>query len=219
VSAGNDLPVRGLPDRLPPGETILWQGAPEWRALAVRAFHVRKVAAYFALLAAWIVVSTAAEGGPVAEAAGSVGIAALLGTAAIAILILLAWLSSRTTVYTITDRRVAMRIGIALPMYVNLPFRIVGSAALAAQPDGTGDIPLSLNDGRMAYFALWPHARPWRIGKPEPMLRAVPDARRVAGLLGRALAAAAGQPAPSLVEAPARQPAAAAAPSGIAAPV
>ena len=38
----------GLPEPLPAGERILWQGAPDWRALAVHVFHVRKLAAYFA---------------------------------------------------------------------------------------------------------------------------------------------------------------------------
>ena len=40
-------PIRGLPGPLPEGETILWQGAPDWRVLAVQAFHVRAVAIYF----------------------------------------------------------------------------------------------------------------------------------------------------------------------------
>ena len=49
-------PIRGLPGQLPPGETITWQGAPEWRALARRAFGTRIVAGYFAVLAAWALV-------------------------------------------------------------------------------------------------------------------------------------------------------------------
>ena len=46
-------PLSGLPQRPPAGETILWQGAPQWRATALRTFHVRKVALYFAALFAW----------------------------------------------------------------------------------------------------------------------------------------------------------------------
>jgi hypothetical protein len=115
-----------------------------------------------------------------------------LALAALALVALLTWLTTRTTVYTITNRRVVMRIGIALPLTVNLPFRIVGSAGLKLHADGTGDIPLSLTgDGRMAYLHLWPHARPWRVSRAEPMLRAVPDAARVAEILGRALLASA----------------------------
>ena len=45
-------PLRGLPEPLPAGERILWQGAPDWRALAVDVFHVRAVWIYGALLIA-----------------------------------------------------------------------------------------------------------------------------------------------------------------------
>ena len=45
-------PVRGLPQLLPKGERMLWQGAPRWQDLAVHAFHARKVIWYFAALAA-----------------------------------------------------------------------------------------------------------------------------------------------------------------------
>ena len=40
-------PVKGLPELLPTGERMLWQGQPSWRALAIRVFHVRKIAIYF----------------------------------------------------------------------------------------------------------------------------------------------------------------------------
>jgi hypothetical protein len=42
----------GLPSALPPGERVVWQGPPDWRSLAVHAFHVRKIAVYFALMLA-----------------------------------------------------------------------------------------------------------------------------------------------------------------------
>jgi len=34
----------GLPSTLPAGERIVWQGSPDWKQLAVHAFHVRKIA-------------------------------------------------------------------------------------------------------------------------------------------------------------------------------
>ena len=40
----------GLPEKLPEGERILWQGAPDWQVIARRVFHVNKVAIYFALM-------------------------------------------------------------------------------------------------------------------------------------------------------------------------
>ena len=42
----------GLPSALPKGERVVWQGAPDWKRLAIHAFHVRKVALYFALMLA-----------------------------------------------------------------------------------------------------------------------------------------------------------------------
>ena len=53
----------GLPSDLPPGERVVWQGAPDWKRLAIHAFHVRKVALYFALMLAVQVINlTAPEG-------------------------------------------------------------------------------------------------------------------------------------------------------------
>jgi hypothetical protein len=40
---------------------------------------------------------------------------------------------------------------------------------------------------QIAYAHLWPHARPWHFKRSEPMLRCVPDAARVAGLLAQAI--------------------------------
>lgn len=168
-------PVPGLPEALPAGEQIRWQGSPDWKALARDAFHVRLVAAYFAILAGWSLATGAMTGAIITLIAGSAGVGLLAG---------LALLSSRSTIYTITDRRVVMRFGIALPKCINLPMVRIAAADLAVRPDGIGDIPLRLSGThRLGWLALWPHARPWRIGAPEPMLRAVPEAARVADLL------------------------------------
>jgi hypothetical protein len=40
-------PQYGLPERLPAGEHILWQGSPDFRTVALRIFHLRKVALYW----------------------------------------------------------------------------------------------------------------------------------------------------------------------------
>jgi hypothetical protein len=189
-------PVRGLPERLPKGESMLWQGAPDWKAFAREALHVRKFAVYFGLLTVWNGASTLMAGHTLAQAAISASWGLGLGLAACLLLTLFAWLVGRSTVYTVTSKRVVMRYGIALPMTVNYPFALVEGAGLRVQADGTGDIPLAMQKGsRLSYMVMWPHARPWRIGKPEPMMRAIPDAERAAKILGRALAAAAAQPA------------------------
>jgi hypothetical protein len=106
----------------------------------------------------------------------------------VGILTLLALAVQRSTVYTITNKRVVMRIGAAIPKHINLPFAMIEAAALRFYPGGAGDIPLTLGgDARIGYVHLWPHARPWRFSKPEPMLRCVPNAAAVAETLAGAL--------------------------------
>jgi hypothetical protein len=183
-------PIRGLPARLPKGERILWQGEPQWKTVAFQVFHVRLVAIYFAVLYGWGVMTALADGAPVGQAVTQGAVLAPLAALAIGVLCVLAWLVGRTTVYTVTNRRIVMRYGMALPVTVNLPFAQIASAALRPYPSGTGDIPLSLSGrSRLAYLHLWPHARPWRVRRSEPMLRAVPNAEKVAQILSRALVA------------------------------
>ncbi|RYF40940.1 MAG: PH domain-containing protein [Comamonadaceae bacterium] len=182
--------AHGLPEPLPPGERIVWQGAPDWRALALRVMHVRTLAIYFALMLLWRVGSQLVDGAGAKAAMLSIALLLPLALLALGILALLAWLSSRTTVYTLTNKRLVMRIGIVLSVTFNLPLRVIESAALRPAPYGTGDIALTLAPGdRIAYLQLWPHARPWRVRRPEPMLRVIPDAARVGQLLAATAAA------------------------------
>ncbi|MCB1998648.1 MAG: PH domain-containing protein, partial [Rhodoferax sp.] len=94
------------------------------------------------------------------------------------------------TLYTLTDRRVVMRIGIVLTITFNLPLRRIVAADLRPGPCGTADIALRLEPGGpgIAWLTLWPHARPWRIGRAEPMLRCLPQGEQVAARLTRAWA-------------------------------
>jgi hypothetical protein len=182
--------VPGLPAALPAGESLLWQGQPQWRTLALRALHARKVAVYFALLAGWSGVAAIYDGRGAAAAAWVVATQLLLGALAAGMLAGIAWLTARATLYTITTERVVIRFGIALTMSVNLPFKMIQSAGLRRHRGGTGDIPLGLVPGeRVSYLILWPHVRPWRLLHVEPMLRCIPDvdtvARRLAEALGR----------------------------------
>jgi Bacterial PH domain len=176
---------------LPVGEQILWQGRPQWRGLALRAFHVRKVAIYFALFAIWRFGSGVAAGDGLA-AITTVLWVLLPCSAACGILVSMAWLSSRTTQYTITSRRLVMQFGVALPIMLNIPFGVVGAAALRCYTDGTGDIPLAITGkDRLAYLMLWPHVRPWHAARAQPMLRAIADVRHVSEIFARAVVGAA----------------------------
>lgn len=187
-------PVHGLPENLPPGEALRWQGAPHWRVLARRAFYVRTVAIYFGLLMLLRLVLLMTGGVSFREALLSILWLGTLAVLAIGILTLLAWLYSRSTVYSITDRRVVIRFGVALPMAVNIPFKGIESAGLRTYPDGSGDIPLVLNEGqKVSYLIMWPNVRPWRFSNPQPMLRGIPEAAKVAEILAEALRSAASE--------------------------
>jgi hypothetical protein len=174
----------GLPQPLPKGERVLWKGSPDWRVLARECFHIRKLAIYFAVLVAWrvesLVVGNPDLGTAIVPTLMAVGLAVL----ALGIVALLAWFSARTTIYTITDRRVVMRVGIVLSVTFNLPFKHIEAANLRLMKRGHGDIALSLDEStRIAYLHLWPHARPWKIARVQPSLRSIPEASDVAGRL------------------------------------
>jgi hypothetical protein len=202
-------PIRGLPGRLPDGERILWQGAPDWRILACQAFHIRAVGAYFAAMLVWRTGAALSHGEDLAVALRTVLLVAPVALAGLGILAFLAWLNSRTTVYTITNRRVVMRFGAALPKAINLPFTIVDGAALKSLSGRAGDLALTLKaPNKIAFLQLWPHARPWRVASPQPTLRALADAHAPAGILAGAMQR---ELASGLIQAEARSRASAAA--------
>jgi hypothetical protein len=187
--------VPGLPEQLPPGETLVWQGAPRWKTLARRGFHIRGLAIYFAVLLAWYVTSTLGDDLPAARTALDIARTGGIALAALGMVALFCWGVGRTTIYTITSRRVAIRFGIALPMTINIPFAKIESAAVKANPDGTGDILLTLApDSKISYIIMWPHVRAWSLGRPQPMLRSIPDVVAVAQSFGHAVVATAERP-------------------------
>lgn len=189
MSAADECPApRGLPGPLPEGESILWQGSPDARAFARDGLHGRLIGLYFAGAAIFVAGIHASQGRTPASIAVSLALVGGACAASLTLLRIYAALVTWSTVYTVTTRRTVMRIGIAWPVTLNLPHATVQAAGLKTRPDGTGDIPIALGGtGRIAYPILWPHARPWRLGQPEPMLRAVPDAAQVAAILSRAL--------------------------------
>jgi len=150
------------------------------------------VIVYFAILFVWSVWAAISEGSTVGAAL--MNAARLLPVALVAtgLLTSYAWLVHRTTVYTLTNRRLVMRFGVALPVTLNIPFAIVGIAGVKIYGDKTGDMPLALSGAdRVSYFALWPHVRPWWTAKPQPMLRSVAQVEQVSATLRDALRLAA----------------------------
>lgn len=190
----NFEPVRGLPEALPEDEHILWQGSPDAGMLARDGFKVRWVAGYFALLAVWRVGVSSAD--------YDIGIAlmhgvpfVLAGVVACAVLYLLATVQARSAVYTLTNKRVAMRIGAALTMTLNLPYVWIGTASLDLKKSGHGTLAFELiGETRLSFLMTWPHVRPWRIARTQPALRCIPDAQKVAQLFAEAAETRISQP-------------------------
>ena len=183
--------IRGLAGLLPPGEHVVWRGAPCWRSLARHLCHVRAVGLYMGLVVGGTTVLSVAEGDTAAVTLMTAGPLAAAGGAVLAFLVLLAWLVARTTEYTLTTHRLVLRFGIALTATLAIPHRGIAGAAVTLHADGTGDLPIRMRPGfHVPLHRAWPHARPWRLARPEPMLRSVPEAGRLAALLARTLAEA-----------------------------
>lgn len=187
-------PVEGLPESLPAGERILWQGKPDAFALARDALNLWWVVGYFGLLAVWRATVSSIELPLVTALATGIPFV-LLGAVSGLVLYGIAWVLARTTVYTVTNARVAMRVGAALTITLNLPFGRIAGAGLKLRRDGTGTIAFeTLGETRLSFLVLWPHVRPWRMRKTEPALRAIPDAARVAEMIAEAAETSISQP-------------------------
>ena len=184
-------PVPGLPGNLPEGETLLWQGSPQWWTLAKYALRVRIVAAYFIAITLWHSGNVLAAEHSLLAALRAAVLPLALGAAAVGVLALIAWAAARATVYSLTNRRIVIRHGIALPMSLNLPFAQIESAALRRYRDGRGELAIRLpKRQRIGYLLNWPHVRPGHYVQPQAALRALADPAQVAQLLGDALQAA-----------------------------
>jgi Bacterial PH domain len=182
--------VAGLPGDLPDRERVLWQGSPTWLSFLTHALHVRWIAGYFALLMVWRFASGLHDGMNLQAALISGAWIVPLAAIVIAIMAGFALAVSRTTIYSITSRRVVFRFGVAVPIAVNVPFSQIVKADLHTFNDGTGQIPLTIGgQDRFAFLVLWPHAMGWQINNPQPMIRSIPDSERVAAILATALAA------------------------------
>ena len=181
--------VHGLPEALPTDETMLWQGSPDALLMARQALHLDLIGIYFAALVAWSGISAWYDGAALTQTLIIMGRATALFALAMGLLGVIGLLIARTSVYTITDRRVVMRIGVVLSITFNLPFKQIEAAAVRHRGTaGAGDVVLSLNGAdRIAYLHLWPHVRPWQMKRTQPMLRALPNVDEVAKVLATAL--------------------------------
>ena len=182
----NFEPIPGLPEKLPLGEELLWQGRPNFLRLAWHSFGIIWITAYvfFAMI--------------------SQAIQSILGLhehaflpvfsfyflnwiGASSILSILAYLQMRSTIYTITNKRVVLRIGAALPITFNIPFKQIYSVGVRAYGK-TGSIALALKgSNKISYLSCWPHTRPWYFARPEPSLIFLEDIDSVSQILQGAM--------------------------------
>ena len=96
---------------LPSGERILWRGAPRWAGLA-QGLPCADRRVYFGLLVLWR-LGDGIAGQSVSELAVAMAWMFGLGLAGVGLLCLLAWLHTWSSLYTITNRRIVMRIGVS----------------------------------------------------------------------------------------------------------
>jgi hypothetical protein len=189
-------PQFGLPERLPADERIVWQASPDVATLARDAFHIRKLAVYFAVLWVARAAPEVTSGAGVLEVLWSLRWLAPLTVLGLGIAWILAWMTARTTVYTLTNKRIVMRLGIVLTVTFNLPLVKISSASVRRMSDGLGDITLALSgDDRIAWVHLWPSVRPWRISRPEPMVRSIANVDARAAQLSEVWSSATGMAA------------------------
>ena len=179
-------PIEGLPELLPKGEVILWQGRPNWLRLTIESLNLWWVIGYFGLLAAWrflSVIDYMPFGTSISASIPFLFVAAFVGL----LLCGVGYIQAKETLYTITNRRVVMRIGAALTLTLNLPFTKIDNAAVAKKRGGFGNIAFETSgDTKFSFFVLWPHARSWYFGKPQPTLKCIPDIEKVSSILGEA---------------------------------
>ncbi len=187
MSAPDGERIQGIDHPLPPGERVRWQGSPSVGLLAAHAFHVRAVLVYFIVIVGIWTLRYVGEIPRTQLVTMFLAQAAMAGVVVVGVF-LLAWAVASTSVYAITDRRVVIKTGIAFPMTINVPLKVIESAALKRYRDGTGDIAMTLEGSdRVAFLALWPHARPWHFKAPQPSLRALTAPDEVGRILQQAV--------------------------------
>ncbi|MEM9744468.1 MAG: photosynthetic complex putative assembly protein PuhB [Pseudomonadota bacterium] len=185
------VPPRGLPGPLPADEVIAWQGSPNWWQFGCQVYLIHWLTGYFVLIAAWSVFQSMQEGASL----GAMALAAVpslsFGLMVVGLFALLAFFGARAAIYTITNKRVMLEVGIALTKNIDIPYKAIRSVELQSNSRGVGNLAFHLKKERnLPYFVLWPFARPWEFRDPQPMLRAIPDVNSVAEELAERLRAA-----------------------------
>jgi fumarate reductase subunit C len=183
-------PVPGLPGRLPDGEFIVWQGQPTFNIVMTRLLRARWIAIYFAIAALWSVAVGINNSEDAWQLLGRVTFIAVAAIILFGLMALCARLIAKTSLYTLTNRRVVMRVGIAISASFNLPFKQIAGADFRVGKDGSGDVALTLKSGHgLSGSVFFPHQRGGLWRKLSPQLICLPDAKMVAEKLAQQLRA------------------------------
>lgn len=183
-------PIRGLPEVPPEGEYILWQGSPTVRSIMHRVMHLGMVTLYFTALFAWAAYAFVGDGLALPQALGAASIIIVPLGFLLFLLAFLAWAIAKTSVYTVTNRRIVLRVGVALSKAVNIPFAQIVGAEERTCRDGTVDIAVHMTDeARPHYLFLWPHVKPRNWRQVKPLLRGIRAGDPVRRILVEALMA------------------------------
>ena len=148
---------------LPPGERVLWSGAPDQKSLARYFLRERWVLAFVVFSFGLGVADAMSHSTNVIPRVIGVGALSLI-MAAIAIISirLFAWRLAKTSSYVITDRRVYFNIGIVLRADANVPYSHVEGMDLLRRSDGSADLMVTLSDEQeIPWLLLFPHMT-WR---------------------------------------------------------
>ena len=179
-------PIKGLPEALPTGEEILWQGRPDWWTLSWQSLSLPWVLGYFFVLTSWRFIAVIDQL-PLGQAVGATLPFLLLAATVFVLLLTVGYIQARASLYTLTNRRVVMRIGAALTLTLNVPYTQIAAASLCLDRRETGTIAFeTMGATRLGYIVCWPHVRPWHLKRVQPALRAIPKALEVSDLLSKA---------------------------------
>ena len=102
-------PQMGLPEKLPRNERLLWQGQPDVRMVALRVFHLRKLALYFGGLIALRAAFQWSDGVPLGDMLAALGWPLALSAMCLGAMGALAWATATMSAKAESARPAAHR--------------------------------------------------------------------------------------------------------------
>ena len=176
-----------LAESLPDGEVLIWQGRPEASTIAIRGMYLWYVVAYLLSLVLFRTGYLIMGDALISEWSALLAWQLLASLFIVGVIVGLSVLYGKTTIYSLTNRRLILRTGVAVPIHVNFPLEQIASADLKVFSDGTGDIALKLeNSDKLYWLLLWPNVRSWWVRPLQPLLRGLRDFELAASTLASA---------------------------------